>query len=333
MTDKHNPDLQSDLPSSADPGPADLTIPASVEAGAQPSSSFSHLDAGVAALLKLPVAERIERIMGDVLVIHGCLATILNEARWMVMAPRTQRARGLIVVAAPGSGKTAVSELLKLQYPIDAEEPGSPARARVLALSISGVRTTKAVLSRVLLATSAPLARRYTISDHEELALDLLRRMQVRLLILDEVQDLLNVRESEQLRVMEVLKHFMNELRLPILGLGTSPAAGAFKADPHLSARFECRVLPRWQEGEEFGQFLTAYEGRLPLRYRSDLCRPAAQKALIKASGGILDGIVRRIKAAAIQAVVDGTERITPESLELDHLRPSVDVLCGDTPI
>lgn len=292
------------------------------------TDGFSHLNPRARALVELPLAERIRSVLGDTIVIHPRLAEILNEADWMIREPAGFRARGLMVHASPGNGKSAIAEILKRRYPVTASAVASDCTPPDCAIDISlaGARTTKAMLVRMLDSLKCPIGRG-SITEQELRVHDVLRRCGCRLLILDETQDMLKGREAEQFRVIDVLKHLMNQLRLPILALGTADAVDAFRIDGHMQARFKPIELPAWSAGEEFAAFLRKYQEALPLRKRSNLDNPLIMKFLVTIGEGVLDPMLRRIKAAAIQAMVDGSERITLELLRTAPDRPPISVL------
>jgi hypothetical protein len=316
------PEMRTTTASPSAAGPTSRTEPPMAGAA-------NHLDPSVLPMLSESKGRRIQHILSDRLIIYKALRVILNRIDWLVQEPRNTRARGEIYVGPPGSGKSSISLLVRMKYPLDARDVDGVRQPKAVAISISGARTTKAVLNRVLKAMGVPTTAR-SIGDLELVVIDTLVRANIRILIIDELQDLRQLRENEQLRVMETIKNLMNEAKLPVLGLGDGRAEQAFDADPHLKARFSFFSIPAWSEGAEFGEFLTALEKRLPLQNRSDLARPEIQKTLLKKCGALLDGMVRRIKAAAVQAVVDGGERIMPDLLENEPARPSIDNLtCG----
>lgn len=292
------------------------------------ADGFPHLNDRARAHVEHPLAERIRCVLGDTIIVHPRLAEILNEVDWMIREPAGFRARGLMVHASPGNGKSAIAEILKRRYPVTANAVAADCKPPDCAISISlaGARATKAVLVRMLDSLKCPIGRG-SIAEQELRVHDVLRRCGCRLLILDETQDMLKGCESEQFRVIDVLKHLMNQLRLPILALGTADAVDAFRVDAHMQARFKPIELPAWSAGEEFAGFLRKYEEALPLKKRSNLDSPLIMKYLVAYGEGVLDPMLRRIKAAAVQAMVDGSERITLELLRTAPDRPPISVL------
>lgn len=295
--------------------------------------ALSHLDARAKQLVEKSLATRAREILGDTIIVHPRLAGIINEVSWLIDQPPRFRARGLIVTSPPGNGKTAIGELLKNKYPLPRSDLAAhgQTKACVVHISLAGARTVKAVFVRILEALGAPPARGST-SDLESRVHDVLLRAKVRLIILDEAQDVLGFLTGEQSRVIQTIKNMMNQLRLPVLALGTDAAEWAFRSDAHMQARFECIKLPTWNADDEFAEFLRKYEQTLPLRNRSGLDNPMIVKTLLKQSEGVLDPILMRIKWAAIAAMINGEERITLDLIKEVTAKPDVKILRETTP-
>lgn len=276
--------------------------------------------------------DRIQRVLGEIVVYYPVFAGLINEAEWLLRQPRLSRASGMLVLADPGMGKSMLAADLCNRFPIDRRRSDTGGQSPcVVSISMSGARQSKAVLDRVLTATGAPIGRIRTVSDYELAVISHLQRLGCGMLILDEVQDVVGSQQSEQLRVLEIVKNLMNVLKIPVLALGTSSAATPFQADAHLAARFQPYSLPLWTKGEDLGGFLEAIEKELPLRKESDLKAESMQDALLAVSNGVTDTIMKRIRRAAVWAIVEGTERITIKSIK--ELRPMPEVGCLDLPV
>ncbi len=65
-----------------------------------------------------------------------------------------------------------------------------------------------------------------------------------------------------------------NELRIPIVGVGTRDADLAIRSDDQLENRFEPIPIPRWKEGDDLLSLLASFEAVLPLRRRSEIATP-----------------------------------------------------------
>jgi hypothetical protein len=258
-------------------------------------------------------------IIEDKTVLYPALIDVVSEAEWMIYEPSQTRARGLVVCADRGNGKTSLAALIHQRFK-DYERSDVPC---VLRISMSGVRDARSVYGRIMEELGSPARISHRLSDRELLVQRLLRDVNCRLLILDEVQDILLGSERDQVRALEGIKLLMNQLRLPILAFGTDKAGKGFSADPHLAARFRECMLPNWTADDTLANFLATYERLLPLRKPSNLASADKVAAFAKIGGGVLGKIVTRIQNAALAAIEDGSECITKELIMKAVARPS----------
>ena len=69
--------------------------------------------------------------------------------------------------------------------------------------------------------------------------LHLLRDTQLRVLIIDEIHHILAGHIAKQRHFLNVLKYVGNELKIPLVGVGTIDALRAIQTDPQMVNRFE----------------------------------------------------------------------------------------------
>jgi hypothetical protein len=138
----------------------------------------------------------------------------------------------------------------------------------------------------------------------------LLQQFDTRLIIVDELQDILTSTPRQQRLALDAIKFLMNEAGLPVLGLGIGKASEALMVDRHLATRFRHLTLPVWTYHDDLRDFLDALEPLIPLRYPSNLSSPSTMKTLIDASHGVRLALCQLMEYAAIYAVAEGIERI-----------------------
>lgn len=127
-----------------------------------------------------------------------------------------------------------------------------------------------------------------------------------------------------QRRALNLLKFLANQLRIPIVCLGTDEALRAVQSDPQVASRFEPLHLPRWHEDEAFRSLLAALETTLPLRKPSTLVQKTLVKRILTQSGGITGNVVRLLTRAAVHAILTGQERIDASLLDAARQPPSL---------
>lgn len=279
-------------------------------------TDYSHLDPKTQAWLELPDLERANRMLIDRFITHERLQPIMDHIDFLRFSPPKSRASGLVVSGLPGSGKTMIARAIERRYPPIAAEGSKAASLPVLTIEMTGAREARALYDRILTELGVPDPKRYVGSDRERMVLKLCRAANLRLLVVDEIQDILTSTARQQRIALDTIKFLMNQLSLPVLALGTAQAPDAMQVDEHLNARFTYRSLPVWKQDPYLVNFLDALERVLPLKQPSQLSSLPITTALLRLSDGVLDPMMRLITYAAAHAVESGTEQITPQLLE-----------------
>lgn len=299
---------------------------------AQTSTAPEHLCSGASVLLTEGPATRIESVLQGMTVGHGRLMAIINKVEWLMAESGALRTRGLLVSSPPGNGKTSLGAMLIAKYPLAPPPLDSSGRGLIegcaVQVNLAGVRTAKAFFIRLLAALHSD-STRGTATEMELRTKDILRRAKCKLLVIDEMQDLLNAPEREQLKVIETIKNLMTELRIPVLALGTVSAHENFHADPHMMARFKTIELPLWRANDELAALLKGIESTLPLPAPSNLSDPKIMKKLVKTTGGVLAEMLLIIREAAVRVIASGEDRITTDMLDGNLRMPDASQFIG----
>lgn len=289
--------------------------------------SYRHLDPSIHPLMDLPAADRAQRMLVERFLTHERLVPILDHVEFLRFQPPSTRASGLVVSGRPGSGKTMLARSIQRRWPPQDAAMGQAGTLPVMFISMTGAREAKILYNRMLAQLGVPDAGRYAGSDRERMVLKLCAAAGVRLLIVDEIQDLLTSTARQQRIALDTIKFLMNELSLPIVALGTSQAPEAMRVDEHLNARFTHQALPVWTKGKYLESFLGTLERVLPLQKASFLSSLPLSTALLTHSQGILDKIVRLVCHAAAHAVEGGEERVTEKLIARAAVEPPVAVI------
>jgi len=143
-----------------------------------------------------------------------------------------------------------------------------------------------------------------------------MRETQVRILVIDEVHNILSGSRLQQRRLLNLLRWLGNELQISLIAVGTAEALHAVQSDDQLANRFEPVGLPPWREGSEYQQLLNTLEAVLPLRHPSDLSEAEIAHKILAKAEGILGEIVSVVSRAAVRAVSSGAEAITADLID-----------------
>jgi len=127
--------------------------------------------------------------------------------------------------------------------------------------------------------------------------------------VIDEIHSLQAGTIREQARFLNMLRFLGNELRIPLVCVGTAHARNALRTDDQLVRHFEAFALPPWREGEDLNGLMSTLTRTLPLRRQSEIDGHALTR-MIKVTGGITSGIFSILSQLAIAAIESGEERI-----------------------
>jgi hypothetical protein len=90
-------------------------------------------------------------------------------------------------------------------------------------------------------------------------AIDMLRHASPRILLIDEVQNLLSCGARDHRAALNAIKHLGNKLRFSVVAAGTHVSLHVMRSDPQISSRFEQFKLPIRTESQEFRRSIEGY--------------------------------------------------------------------------
>ncbi|BCG75969.1 TniB family NTP-binding protein [Aminobacter anthyllidis] len=280
-------------------------------------TAYPHLDPAVQAHADLPDRERIEHIRVDRWIDYPRARQALDKLEELLLFPKRARMPNLLIFGASGMGKTMIIEKFVRAHPPSFDESSGIDHRPVIVVQMVASPHEGRFYHRLLSVIGAPPPTRATLGQLETQALRLLQEIAPRMLIIDEVQNLIAGTYREQRRMLNLLRFLGNELRIPLICLGSHEARDAVRGDAHLNSRFEPYGLPPWRHDADFQGLIGGLLWSLPLRLPSELT-DSALKRLVDVNGGVTSSIFRMVIDLATDAILTGTERITPAAI-LDH--------------
>lgn len=282
----------------------------------------SHLLPLAQALVRLPAAERIQRIRADRWIGYPHALEALNRLETLYDWPSKQRMPNLLLIGPTNNGKSMIIERFRrLHLPnSSADQEHIP----VLCVQMPSEPSVSRFYVALLAALGAPLRPRLRLSALEQLALSLLRSVGIRMLVIDELHNVLAGNGINRREFLNLLRFLGNELRIPLVGVGTHDAYLAIRSDDQLENRFEPIVLPLWEVNDDSCSLLASFAAAFPLRRRSNIATPDMARYLLTRSEGTIGELAHLLTAAAIAAVDSGEESINQRTLILaDYAGPS----------
>jgi type II secretory pathway predicted ATPase ExeA len=283
-----------------------------------------HLNTAAREVLDLPVAERIDHMRRPRWIGYTRAKQLLDKLDDLLTHPKTHRMPNLLIVGDTNAGKTMLANRFLQLHPADDNPEGEAAIVPVLAIQAPPGPDESRFYNAILEALCAPYNPRERVAQKQIQGLRILKGIDLRMLIIDEVHNVLTGPVNKQRQFLTVLKYLGNDLQIPLVGLGTKEALRAIQAAPQLANRFEPAALPPWQLNQDFQMLLASFERALPLRKPSRLADERIARKLLALSEGSLGELSALLTLAAIYAVQSGSERIDEKLLAaLDWAPPS----------
>ncbi|WP_020406002.1 TniB family NTP-binding protein [Hahella ganghwensis] len=284
-------------------------------------SKFSHLSPDVIEMLDLPVNERATFCKTDRWIGYTRATQILNQLNRLLTHPKSLRMPNVLIVGRSGNGKSSILERFCHWHPIQITPSGTPI-APILRIEMPETPDESEFWSTILWNLGISHRERDPAPIKKREVKSTLQYAEVRVLAIDEFNNLTNAGKIAG-DLLAAIKGLSNDLKISIVAAGTQTAINALNSDPQMKSRFEPAALDRWQLNHEYLRFLASYERLLPLAEPSNLASREIAPKLYGMMGDTIGGTVKLLKAAAVQAIETGQEKITSKLLDnLDWVRP-----------
>ena len=292
-----------------------------------PSGPFDHLAPTVRQAAGLSKEKRIALLRHDRWIGYPRARYVLDRLDDFLTWPRRQRMPNGLIVGPTNNGKSMIVE--KFRQSRGRREAGSePTETESLPIVVVQTPSEPSVTrfySMLLGATGAPLRPRMRTNELEHLSLRVLRATGTRMLIIDELHNALGARGDGRREFLNLIRFLGNELKIPIVGVGTREAYLTIRADDQLENRFEPMILPVWEEGDEFLSLLASFAALLPLRRPSEITTPEMARYILTRTGGTIGEISALLTSTALCAVESGEEALNRRTLLAAPYRGPVD--------
>lgn len=281
-------------------------------------SRYPHLDKNVAPVADMSSSDRIAYIQRDRFIRHRIAREILDELDSLIARDDQIRPQGRLLASHSLMGKTTLIAEFLSTHPAS-DNPGGDA-AIVPALSIQCPETAKeGVYAEIIKSLNVKPPKSMKTCDLRHCAIDLMRKVGVRIIFIDEFHNILEGSPNAQRKALNSIKYLINALQRPVVVSGTSEAITAISSDIQISSRLEKLIIPRFKNNDDFTDLLYGFELLLPLRRASNLDSNDLPELIHTHSNGILGNIADLLNKAAIIAIKSGTETIS--RLEIESIK------------
>ncbi len=272
---------------------------------------MGHLLPEVREVVARPPEERIRFAREDRWIEYGAAAAGLRSLSDLLEEPRQQRPQGLLVLARANNGKSSLLKRFEALNPPTSVDTGQ-ARIPVVLMSMPDEPTEAKFWMALLDVLKLPYRAMDPSKEHKAQAVDVLTAVECRMLMIDEIHDLLEGTAKQSSHALTMLKSLSNTLSLRLVCAGTENALRALDTDDQVTTRFDYAVLPPWRMTEGLRSLLAGMESVLPLAEASGLASEAMVRALAEKADQTIGGYVKLLQAATVQAIRNGKERLDP---------------------
>ncbi len=192
----------------------------------------------------------------DVWIDYAVATETLMHLQWLIDHPESHRPPCCLIVGDTNNGKTSIARYFAGKHiKRVAPEPQEPEHPVVYIQAPPGPNLS-ILYSNLLRAVNAPTQRSWAWSRSQQQIVDLFPRLKVRMIIVDEVHNLLQGTRDQQSLFLNGLKYLTNELQIPVVVIGTKSAESVFQTDQQLGNRFKPHRLPLWEAGKDYTTFI-----------------------------------------------------------------------------
>lgn len=279
---------------------------------------YSHIHDDLQGLMLMDTSKRINYLYEPIWINYPKTTEIIQLIGQLMNRPKKPRMQNLLIIGEANIGKTSiVKQFVALHPDITIEDDVGMTKVvkSVIFANVIGP-DEKDLYIAILEQFWTPFRSTDSRSKLRHQTLYLMRECNVKVLILDEIHNLLSGSASKQRTVMNTIKNLSNELMIPIIGVGTQDASLVLSSDPQHASRFDVVKLSRWDMDKNFRGLLNAFERYLPLKKASLLHSKEKAPLLYMISGGNLGDLHRLIIECAKYAIEHGIEEITVDIIK-----------------
>jgi hypothetical protein len=262
--------------------------------------------------------DRISLIQSDIWIGFPRAEQVLDRLQNLIEAPRQTRMPGLLVHGASGIGKTMIARNLSRRYAPEYDPMAGVTHTPLLLLQAPPAPDERRFYLHILAAVGAPATaiavRSQNVASLEVRVVALLRDLGLRMIMIDEVHNLLAGTHREQRRFLNVLRYLSNELEVSLVCFGVSEAVDAIRGDVQLARRLDEHHLPNWRDDSEFSNMIQTLIAAMPLEKKSNL-KVKSLRQILALTGGVTSRVFSLVKDLAIDAIRTGEECITDEAV------------------
>ena len=277
---------------------------------------MDHLLHNICEVALLPVEQRIARLRSEYWIGYTRAQEALSKMEELLNYPKRIRMPNMLLISPSNNGKTMIIEKFRRSHLSYTSENMDHEVIPVLTVQMPSNPSVRRFYATIVTALGSPVSSYNATVRYETICIKLMKATEVKILIIDELHNLLAGNNNVQREFLNVLRFIGNEMQVSIVGVGIKDAYLAIRSDDQLENRFEPFILPLWKNDNEFSKLLKSMAMVLPLQKPSPLLDAEVRSIILSRSEGTIGEIMTLLTRAACEAIISGQEFIDQAILE-----------------
>jgi hypothetical protein len=280
----------------------------------------------VRSVLELDDEARIDFILQETWITYPTANDVFKKMERLLNHPKKSRMPGMLLVGATNNGKTSlIHRFLSKNTPKRSEDWKETTEIPIVAIQAPPSPNLSELYSNILEQFAVPFKNSDKTAKKEQQIKYYLGLCKLKMLVVDEIHNILSGPVSKQKVFMNALKNLSNDLQITIILVGIKEALRATNTDDQIANRFKPVFLPKWKLDRDYLSLLVSIEKTLPLQKASRIGedKKLANK-ILDLSEGYIGEVIDLVTQAAVCAIENKTEHITLNELtSCGFTRPS----------
>lgn len=222
----------------------------------------------------------------------------------LLATPARVRMPCMLIYGVSGAGKSMLLEKFQRDHvQTDGRRSG---RQMIVAAELPPVPLLNSLYAELIRSLNADVSPTTRLHELECTAINMLAHAAPRMLLIDEIHNLLSCSARDQRAALNAIKYLANKLRVSIVAAGTYEALHVMRSDPQIASRFEQHELPVWTQSQELRRFISL----LPIKKSEVEIDRRFVEYLLELSEGVTGRIIEVLRRAAYQAISDRSKKV-----------------------